>query len=259
MHIVVCVKQVLAPESELAPSPAGDRIAAVGAAEYRLNRYDAGALETALRIRESVGETTVEAITVGPPAAGEGLRRAMGMGADRATHILTDEFLWDPAATAKVLAAALADAGPDLILAGAMSEDLMQGIVGPALAAHLDLPCATAVVALETAPDRRRVTVTEEMEHGEHRVVALDLPALVTVQTGIHPPRYPSLSGLLRARRHPVREIAAVGTVGTLRVTGLAPPVRTRQGRVLEGDAAEKARLLAAILQQRGFLAGAVP
>jgi electron transfer flavoprotein beta subunit len=254
MNILVCIKQILAPESELAPSIDGIGVAPVGTAERRISRYDACALEVALQLRERSGGR-IRVVTVGPPEAAEALRRALGMGADEALHIVAANEVTDPLMVAEALATAAGDG--DLILAGVMSEDSMQGTVGPTLAALLGRPCATAAVALELAPDGSGLTVEEELEHGERSIVELTLPAVVTIQSGPWTPRYPSLSGLLKARRQAVQtlDLAAVPTrLPRQRIVGLAPPVPTRQGRMLSGSAGDKAAQLVRLLRQQGFL-----
>ena len=260
MRILVCVKQVLAPEDELAVAPRGDRVMAAGAGERRMGRYDACALEAALRIREGRRGVRIDTVTVGPPGAREVLIRALGMGADHALHVVTTDEIWDPAVTAGAIAGATSGAAYDLVMAGAMSEDLMQGLVGPALAARLDMACATDVVALELAPDGDDITATEERELGRRHRVDLDLPALITFQTGAQPPRYPSLSGLLAARRKTVQlmDLTAIpGLSARQVVTDLAPPPRSRSGQILDGSAARKAARLATLFKDRGFLASA--
>lgn len=259
MKIIVCIKQVWAPESELAPNGDGNGVVPVGAAERRISRYDACALEAALQLRERSGGQ-VRVVTMGPPGASEALRRALGMGADEAVHVVAAHEVTDPLRVAEALATAAGDG--DLILTGVMSEDLMQGTVGPTLAALLGRPCATAAVAFEPAPDGVTLTVEEELEHGERRIVTLTLPAAITIQSGPWTPRYPSLSGLLKARRQAIQtlDLSAVPTsLPRQRIVGLAPPAPTRQGRMLSGSACDKAAQLVRRLQQQGLLPPGAP
>jgi electron transfer flavoprotein beta subunit len=254
MKILVCIKQILAPESELASSAGGDTVVPAGVVERRISRYDACALEAALQLRERIGGQ-VQVVTVGPAEAAEALRRALGMGADEAVHIVAATDIPDPF----IVAAAIAPVagGCDLVLAGVMSEDLMQGAVGPILAALSGRPCATAAVALEPAPDGSALRVEEELEHGERSIVALTIPAVVTIQSGPWTPRYPSLSGLLKARRQPIQTLdptALPVPEPRQRIEGLAPPPPTRGGRALSGSAGDKAVQLVHLLRQQGFL-----
>ncbi|MDY0312542.1 MAG: electron transfer flavoprotein subunit beta/FixA family protein [Desulfobacterales bacterium] len=251
MKILVCVKQILAPESDLAPSGDGTAVVPQGSVERRISRYDACALEAALQLRERIGGR-VQVVTVGPADAADALRRALGMGADEALHIACADELIDPFTVARAVAPAAQDS--DLVLAGVMSEDLMQGAMGPILAALLGRPCATAALALEPAPDGSGLRVEEELEHGERGVVTLALPAVVTIQSGPWTPRYPSLSGLLKARRQAIETFALAVQEPRLRMAGLASPSPTRRGRILSGSAGEKAAQLVHLLRQQGFL-----
>jgi len=180
------------------------------------------------------------------------------MGADHGTHIVTpsDEFV-DPSILAGWMAALPEASGADLILCGAMSEDLMQGQVGPLLAEYLSLPCASAVMQVSILSDHGSVHVEREIEGGYRETVALQLPALLTIQTGINQPRYPSLSNLLRANKL---------TLNTLNTDGMdAPPSlqtvkqvtfprKLREGVFLEGSTAQKAEQLINLLSDRSFL-----
>ncbi|MFA5719326.1 MAG: hypothetical protein WC952_16580, partial [Desulfobulbaceae bacterium] len=119
MKILVCVKQILAPESDLAPSGDGTAVVPQGSVERRISRYDACALEAALQLRERIGGR-VQVVTVGPADAADALRRALGMGADEALHIACADELIDPFTVARAVAPAAQDS--DLVLAGVMSE-----------------------------------------------------------------------------------------------------------------------------------------
>jgi electron transfer flavoprotein beta subunit len=260
MKILVCLKQVLAPESELTLDADSAQITAPSAAERRMGRYDAGALEAALQISEARGGAQVDVVTVGPPEAAEVLRRALGMGAEQAVHIVSLAEVEDPSVVAAAIAAVAG--GHDLIFTGVMSEDLMQAAVGPSLAVLLDRPCATDAVAFELKPDGLEMTVQEEIEHGARNLVRLVLPAVLTLQSGPWLPRYPSLSGLLKARRKKIRtlDLAAVALgPQRQRCAALTLPPRTRQGRILCGSSGEKADALMRLLRQRGFLCAGVP
>jgi electron transfer flavoprotein beta subunit len=145
----------------------------------------------------------------------------------------------------------------DLILTGAVSEDLMQGVTGPLVAAALDRPCAAA--AIEIVPDMadRSLVASCEMEGGMAEIVRLRCPALVTVQTGRRIPRYPSLSNTFRSRRQPDRtggpgpECRPHAMVETRQV---AFPQRTSTCRVIDGTVIEKADTLLRLFNDRGWL-----
>jgi electron transfer flavoprotein beta subunit len=256
IRLLVAIKQVLEPETRLQVDDSGRAAGPDGPATYWLNRLDEFALEAAVRIKESRPGVEMDAATVGPARAAKVLERAVGMGADRAIHVLTAD---DPGTT--VIAAALAGLAQnrnyDLILTGAMSEDQMNGQVGPALAALLDLPWATLVMALDLLPAGREIIVEREIEGGRRHRLALDLPALITVQSGINKPRYPSLSNVLRAKKTPPETILSEKLIDRTEPTetlSLTPPARKRAGQVLAGDTRAKAEQLRKILADKGFL-----
>ncbi len=256
MRILVCCKQVAEPESLLLdeqgrPDPGTP-------ARTKLAEWDARALEEALVLKESHPGVEVWAVTVGPAEADAVLQRALGMGADQAGHIIASD---DPPSRPSAIAAWLAEfargRGFDLILCGVMSEDAMQGLVGPMLAEVLDLPCATGAVSLALSPDNAGVRVEREMEGGRRQAVELPLPALVTVGASPRQPRYPSLSHLLRAKKAPRLRIEAQNLAQTPtreERRALSLPQRQRAGLRLAGGSAEKAAQLRAILQERSLL-----
>lgn len=264
MNILVCIKQVPDPESAFAVDPETPRLDANSMGELQMNRFDAYALEAALRLRESGIEVRIDAVTVGPKRCGDVLKRAVGMGADRAFHLI-DEFdahADDPQWIAWAIASWARQGAYDLVLAGVISEDRMQGVTGPALAALLHLPCATAVVALQPSMEKKIVRAEREIEEGNRDIVELDLPAVLTIQSGIHTPRYPSLSNLLRAGRKPPQRIETAPWAmpqTKQSVILMNHPQRHRHGRLLGGSPEQKAAELLAIFRDRGLLRDGAP
>ncbi|MCA1960297.1 MAG: electron transfer flavoprotein subunit beta/FixA family protein [Desulfomonile sp.] len=255
MRMLVCVKQV--PESEGAVSVEDyeEWIRRAPPSLFRMNRFDEYAVEEALRVKEACPDSRIDVISVGPLRCEAIIRRAMGMGADRGSHILTDDepFL-TPFATASWIAAWATSEQYDLIFAGVMSEDGMNGQVGPMLAEMLGVPCASSVVCARVTNDRNAVYVEREIESGFRDTLEMALPAVLTVQSGINQPRYPSLSNMLRARKAAIESIRAdslPGVVPREAVTGTSAPKRRRTGRVLEGSPSDKARELIHILRER--------
>lgn len=222
---------------------------------FRMNRFDECAVEEGLRVKESFPESKVDAISVGPPRCEAVIRRAMGMGADRGIHILgDDEPFLPPLVTASRIAARTVSEQYDLFFAGVMSEDGMNGQVGPMLAEMLGIPCATSVVCTRVTDDRKAVQVEREIEGGYRDALEMALPAMITVQSGINQPRYPSLSHMLRAKKAAIETISSDSLPQAAprdAVTRTEPPQRRRSGRVLEGTPADKARELIGILRER--------
>lgn len=258
MKILVCVKQV--PDVErIVVRDAADGMAALDISnEFRMNRFDEFAVEAAVRIKESMAGASIHVITVGPGRAADVLKRPLGMGADQGIHLKTPtDADPGPAAVAAFIAGYARSRGYRLILCGSMSEDGLNGQVGPMAAAYLNLPYATQVIAIQPAPDPSELSIEREIEGGVREMLAIRLPALLTLQPGINRPRYPSLSRLLRAHRQGVETIPTE----TLRPAeawverlGLMAPPRMRASQVLTGSAREKADRLAAILKEKAFI-----
>jgi len=258
MKILVCVKQI--PDIErIVVRDGPDGMAALDiSGDFRLNRFDEFAVEEAVCIKEATAGVHVDVITVGPEPASQVLKRTMGMGSDQGIHLQTPTNKDPgPAAVAAWIATYARPRGYALILCGSMSEDGMHGQVGPMLAARLDLPYATQVIALKTASDPTGLSIEREIEGGVREVLEIRMPALLTLQPGINRPRYPSLSRLLRANRQKFETIStdALEPVGTLiDCLGLVVPEKRRTSQVLTGSALEKADQLAAILKEKAFL-----
>jgi electron transfer flavoprotein beta subunit len=223
-----------------------------------MNRYDEFALEEALRIRESSPGSTVDALSVGPERVRKTIRKALEMGADHGIHVIEEsgDYL-DPAARASLIKAYARDKKYDLILTGVMAEDDMECQVGQILAALLGWPCATSVMHQKIDLDTKSVYVEREIEGGSHEGLTITLPAVLSIQSGINTPRYPSLSNVLRARTQdletieglPAQEDGAVQIITTLNY-----PDAGATGSFLEGTPADKARELIRLLHERSVL-----
>ncbi|MBW2564283.1 MAG: electron transfer flavoprotein subunit beta/FixA family protein, partial [Deltaproteobacteria bacterium] len=199
-------------------------------------------------------------LTLGPKHAEQVLKRGIGMGADSGIHLLAEDDLFpDPYPTTFLMAEYARDKGYDLILTGVMSEDLMQGQVGPMLGEMLSMNCATAVIATQISSDFSTVYVEREIEGGAREGWELTLPALLTIQTGINKPRYPALSQLLRAARQKAEVIKGERLGSPLArqvVTKTAIPEKQRRGLTLRGSSHDKAEALMTIFLEKGFFKG---
>ena len=240
MNIVVCVKHVPDTEAQVRIRADARGIEESGL-NFVLNYYDEHGVEEALRIKERLGGT-VTLVTAGPARAVEGLRAGLAMGADAALHVQDPALAsLDHIGTARVLAAAIKSVPCDLVLCGKLSTDDNAGIVGPALAEFLGLPQATAVTQLDLGDGR--ATAHREVE-GAVEVLEVTLPAVITVERGINEARYPSLPGIMRAKRTAVttRTLADLGIstppAAHVELLGLTPPPKRQAGRRLEGEPA---------------------
>lgn len=245
LKILVMVKQVPVPED-------------VSGTE--MNRFDEYAVEEALKMREVFPGISVHGMTLGPESAAKVLKRALGMGADSGIHVITPgRDVPGSGLTGARAASAIRSQGYDLIFTGIMSQDRMEGQVGPVMAEYLGMPCVVGAVKTDLDPDARIIRVEREMEAGFRECLAVRLPAVVAVQAGINRPRYPSLSHVLAAGKKPVRTLAVTDLEGgpladTQEITDFFPPEKTRAGKVLDGACEDKALKLYHMLQMRGVL-----
>jgi electron transfer flavoprotein beta subunit len=196
MKIAVCVKHV--PEGNARIDPESKRLDRSG--EGGLNHFDANAVEEALRLKEQQdGEVVV--VSMGPAAALDSLRKALAMGADRALLVSDDALVGsDLVATATVLARALEREDADLVLFGQQASDSDGAVLWAAVADKLRRPVVSQ--AAELTVDDARVRVKRQTEYG-YDVIAAPLPAVVAVSDAINDPRYPSLKGIMGAKKKP--------------------------------------------------------
>lgn len=258
MKILVCVKAVPDPESLITVNHSEKWVTVDPSVPLRMNRFDEFAVEEALLIKEAFPPTVIDAITVGSALSESVLVRSMGMGADHGIRIPCEHDGYvSPNVIAFLIAAWAQGKGYDLILTGIMAEDDLCGQVGPMIAEHLSMPHATSVILERVSPEKRCVNVEREMEGGQRDCLELRLPALLTIQSGINRPRYPSLSKMLRAKAHPL-EIIDSGRLGRPEppeeVLRVGYPQKSRSGRVLQGNREEKAVQLLDILVERSFI-----
>ena len=243
MKIAVCIKRVPEMDVRFKIAPNGTSVDETGL-KWDMSDFDGYAVEAALQMTEKLGSGEVVVVTVGPDAAQETLRKALSMGATRAVHLKADAIPFDNFAIARALAAELQGGGYDLILFGKMSIDSSNGAVGPITAELLNLPCVSAASKLEVANGKG--TARRELE-GAAELLEFPLPAVVSIDEGVARPRYPSLKGIMAAKKKPLEvKPAQLGDV-RLTVSTMALPPERPPGRILgEGVAAvpELVRLL---------------
>ena len=243
VKIAVCIKRTPDSESRFKIASSGVAIDEAGL-KFDIDDFAGYAVEAALQINEKGGGGETVVVAVGPDSVQESLRKAMSMGADRAVQLKADSVPADGLAVAKALAAELKDGGYDLILFGKHAFDTSAGVVGTATAELLGLPCVTAASQLDVASGRG--SARRELE-GAAELVEFPLPAVVTIDEGVPRPRYPSLKGIMAAKKKPLESKQA--QLGAVRVTvqkAELPPERPA-GRIIgEGAAAvpELVRLL---------------
>jgi electron transfer flavoprotein beta subunit len=204
MKIAVCVKQV--PESQAKRlDPATKRLDRSG--EGALNAFDANAIEEALRVKDTSGDGEVVLVSLGPEQALDSLRKGLAMGADRAV-LLSDPAAAgsDLVATSLALARALEREQADLILFGQQSSDSDGAVLWAAVADRLRMPFVSQAAELTVAEGKARVK--RQTEFG-YDVIEASLPAVVAVSDAINEPRYPSLKGIMGAKKKPQESVSA--------------------------------------------------
>ena len=258
MKILVCVKQVPDTDSAIEIDAARRWVREHDLIDFRMNRYDEYALEEAVLIREAFGDVTVDALSLGPARVSAVLKKSLEKGADNAIHILFEKsFYCPPAVVADLIADHVRRNPYDLICTGVMAEDDMQCQVGPRIAARLGLPCAVSVVKETINREDRAITAECELEGGITETVRVPMPCVLTIQSGINRPRYPSLSNILRAKKQELillQPDAALVSQALERAVSVAYPEQSSKGIIINGTPEQKAKQLLAILHEKSLL-----
>ena len=251
MKILVCVKQT--PDSTVRVKVAGDgRSIDAAGVTWAISAYDEYAVEMALEHKDRDKESTVTVVSVGPTRARDALRQALAMGADDAVFVTgaSAESL-APLAVARALAKVAEEAKPDLVLCGRHASDDEQGFVGPALAEVLGWPHVATVTKFAVADGG--VEAWKEVEGGTE-VWRAKGPVVLTVQKSEKEPRYPSLPGIMKAKKKeiPEKDPAALGIeldAPRPEILKMAPPPARGAGKIIkDGDAKAAAAQLAKLL-----------
>ncbi|MGE5690204.1 MAG: electron transfer flavoprotein subunit beta/FixA family protein [Pseudomonadota bacterium] len=253
MKIAVCVKQV--PEAaHRRMDPATKRLDRAG--EGALNAFDANAVEEALRLRDAAGDGEVVVVSMGPEKALDALRKALAMGADRAVLVADAGAAGsDLVATSRVLAAALEREGADLVLFGQYASDSEGAVLWAAVADRLRRPLISQVAELTV--EGGSLTGRRQTEFG-YDVIRAPLPAVIAVADSINEPRYPSLKGIMGAKKKPqdvvsLADLGVEGGEGASRTTVVAlddPPPRG-DSRKLEDDGNAAEQIVAFLAEKR--------
>ena len=263
MKIAVCIKQV--PTREWQPRLRDDKTwIREQDVSYEMNEPDAYALEEALRLREKHGGEVV-VCSAGPARVQQVLREALARGADRALHVEDDSLAAaDASVSAGALAAAMADEKFDLVLTGLQSDDQGHGQTGVVLAERLGIPHSTIIMEIQVHPSTvargalsevegqgSGVRVKRELEGGWFQWVAMPLPALLTIQSGINQLRYATLKGIMAAKKKEIRKVPLPpGLKPSQQIVALALPTRSKQTQMITGSPSDAARELVRRLRE---------
>lgn len=243
MKIVVCLKQV--PDMESKFKIVDDKKVDEAQIAFKINDFDNYAVEAALQLKEKHGGEVV-IVSVGPNRAAKDIRQAFAMGADWGIHIADDAILeGDSFVVASTLAKAVESiGGVDLIMTGVQSEDLQAGVTGVMIADLLNMPHCTNVVKIETA-DGKAYTLNRELEGGLNEVLELAGPVVLSIQSGINEPRYPTLPGIMKAKKKQldVKTGADLGVSAASRVDFIKMfiPVADSMAEIIDGAPEEAA------------------
>jgi electron transfer flavoprotein beta subunit len=239
MKIAVCVKHV--PEGSSRIDAGSKRLDRSG--EGALNHFDANAVEEALRLKGD-SDTEVVVVTLGPAKAADSLRKALAMGADRALQVSDEGAAGsDLVATSRVLAKALERESADLILFGQQASDSDGAVLWAAVAERLRRPVVSQ--AAELSLQGGTLSVKRQTEFG-YDVIEAPLPAVVAVSDAINEPRYPSLKGIMGAKKKPFDTVSLAdlgidsgdaGEAGSkTEVLALSDPPSRGDARKIEDD-----------------------
>lgn len=253
MNIVVLIKRV--PDTETRIQLKDGKVV-TDAISWIISPYDEYGIEEALRVVEKhTGKVTL--LCLGPEEAKETIRKGLALGADDAVHINDPALLnGDASMTAKVLAAALKQMQFDFVLAGKQAVDEDNAQVAVRVAELLGLPHVNSVIKLEFSDDKKSAKCLREVD-GDRDLAETSLPAIITAQQGLNEPRYPSLKGIMGAKKKPIKDMKAAdlgiepaSLAPKLETVKLDPPPARPPGKLIPGDAATATKELVRLLHE---------
>ncbi|MGQ0540878.1 MAG: electron transfer flavoprotein subunit beta/FixA family protein [Blastocatellia bacterium] len=240
MKIIVLMKQVANKEAVLRIGPDEKWINETDVAQ-QTNESDGYALEEALRLKEAKGEGEVVVCSLGPQSVKTVIKDALARGADRAIHIVAENVnKLSPYQIAKAIADTIREENADLVFTGLQSDDACYGQTGVVLAELLGIPHATLIIEVDRSSLGETLRVKRELESGWYQWFTYDLPALLTIQSGISQIRYASLKGIMAAKKKEISDVTP--TVETFAngqtIQKVYVPLKTKQTQMLgNGDA----------------------
>jgi electron transfer flavoprotein beta subunit len=244
MKIVVCVNHVPDTETKVKVGSDGKTIDPSGV-NFMLNPFDEFAIEAGLKLKEQFGGDTT-ALTLGPDANKETLRKALAMGVDKAV-LLKDASVRDSFSIARAIAAEITTMAPDCILFGRQSIDYYDEQLPGLVAEILGWPSVSVAVKIEAKDGK--LTVEREIEGGRE-VVETSFPVVISAQKGLNEPRYPSLKGIMAAKSKPIEERPAQPFPSGTEVTAMAKPPAKAGGRIVGEDASAVPELVRLLQQE---------
>lgn len=257
MKIAVCVKEVPDPGPNRRIDPGTLRMDRSG--DRSLNAYDLNAVEEGIRLRDAAGDGEVVLVSLGANKALDSIRKGLAMGADRAVLVSDEAAVGsDLVATSYVLAKALEAESPDLVLFGQQASDADGAVLWAAVADRLKMPVISQISELEVADGS--ITAKRQTEFGYDRI-RTSLPAVLAVADSLNEPRYPSLKGIMGAKKKPqdVKSLADVGVDAArageagsrTTVISLSPPESRGGNQKIEDDGNAAQQILDFLVERK--------
>ena len=239
MKIAVLVKQVPGSESSL-PINSDQNWIDEDQVSFVMNPPDNYAIEEALLIKEKLGSGEVVIISKGPNRVQKIIREGLAKGADRGIHLLEEGPNSDPLSSAKSFSKVMKNENFDLILSGLQSDDLGLSQTGVLIGEMLGYSTATLVV--ETVIEDNSLKVKRELESGWFQWVSFPLPASISIQSGLNSPRYPSLKGIMGAKRKEIKMISQVEHIDSSKlqhIKKISLPIASKKTEIIDGNSEE--------------------
>ena len=234
MKIAVLIKQVPGSESPL--SIANNNVwLDEEKVSYVMNESDSYALEEALILKEDNQDIEIVVVSLGPERVKKIIREGLAKGADRGIHInMESNEISDPLSIAKVFADGLKSENFDLILSGLQSDDLGHGQTGIIIGELLNM--STGSLAVSTKLDGNQIAIKQELEAGFFQNVRMSLPASITIQSGLNTPRYPSLKGIMGAKKKEIKTLDINSVDQDSKISKLYLPSSSNEITMIDGS-----------------------
>ncbi len=248
MKVLVAVKRVIDYNVRIRILPDGSGVETANV-KMSMNPFDEIAVEEAVRLKEAGTASEVVAVSIGPARCQETLRTALAFGCDRGLHVATEPPP-EPLAVAKLLAGIAEAEQPTLVILGKQAIDDDSNQVGQMLAGLLGWPQGT--FASDLAVGDGTFEVTREIDGGLE-TVSIRAPAVVTTDLRLNEPRYPSLPGIMKAKRKPIESKSpadyGIDVAPRLETVTVSEPPPRPPGRILESAS----ELVQVLREERGL------
>mgnify|MGYP001422416885 FL=1 len=234
MKIAVLIKQVPGSESPLSIAN-NNAWLDEEKVSYVMNESDSYALEEALILKEDTQDSEIVVVSLGPERVKKIIREGLAKGADRGIHInMESNEISDPLSIAKVFVDALKSENFDLILSGLQSDDLGHGQTGIIIGELLNM--STGSLAVSTQLKENQISIKQELEAGFFQNVRMSLPASITIQSGLNTPRYPSLKGIMGAKKKEIKTLDINSVDQDSKISKLYLPSSSNEITMIDGS-----------------------